>query len=290
MKPNFFLLFLGSLFAFGTLSCLKNPNPNLQPYKTLLLPKNITESSGLALYKHSIWTHNDKGNNPSLFELDTQNGSVLQTLQLSTASESDWEDLAQNDSFLFVADVGNNKGKRTDLSITKLPIYASKNKDSQHQTIRFTYPKISKNHVDPITHDCEAVFYANNALYLITKERERKQSYVYYLPSEAGLYEAQLIDSIPTDFWITGADYCSKTEQLALLGYLKNGKCNVQIFNGVKPSSKGLRLKKLKTFVLGEFESVGQMEGIVIRNQTLIISNEKTKTAAASIRFYHIPH
>ena len=44
-------------------------------------------------------------------------GTILRTISIANASNIDWEDLAENDTHLFIADIGNNNGNRQDLKI-----------------------------------------------------------------------------------------------------------------------------------------------------------------------------
>jgi len=84
--------------------------------------KSLDEASGLARsYKNEnqLWAIND-GGGPVLYAIDTT-GSRLGKVKLSGASNRDWEDLASfrlnGQSYLLIADIGDNKGRRKNVRI-----------------------------------------------------------------------------------------------------------------------------------------------------------------------------
>ena len=81
------------------------------------LPEKVKETSGLLFLDGKIITHNDSGNDANLYEIDSLSGTILRTISIANATNIDWEDLTENDTHLFVADIGNNNGNRQDLKI-----------------------------------------------------------------------------------------------------------------------------------------------------------------------------
>lgn len=78
----------------------------------------IAESSGLAISRRRsdcFWTHNDSGDGPRLFLLDSS-GTTRGILTVATEDPVDWEDLCSfeldGQSWLLVADVGDNAADR----------------------------------------------------------------------------------------------------------------------------------------------------------------------------------
>ena len=55
-----------------------------------------------------IITHNDSGDDANLYEIDSLSGTILRTISTANAKNVDWEDLAENDTHLFITDIGNN--------------------------------------------------------------------------------------------------------------------------------------------------------------------------------------
>jgi hypothetical protein len=86
---------------------------------------NIRESSGVAVsrvHPGVLWTHNDSGDDPILYAVDTT-GSLLGVYPIAGASAEDWEDLAlgrcpetQHDC-LYIADTGDNSESRPFASV-----------------------------------------------------------------------------------------------------------------------------------------------------------------------------
>lgn len=78
---------------------------------------DITESSGLAwsnANENVLWTHNDKGNKPRLFAV-ALDGTHVGEFKVD-AKHTDWEDMCtfktDRDSYILLADVGDNDAKR----------------------------------------------------------------------------------------------------------------------------------------------------------------------------------
>lgn len=88
----------------------------------------ITESSGLAAsLRHPgvVWTHNDSGGKPQLFAVGAD-GAVKATVTLAGAAAVDWEAIAlgkdeRGEPALYVGDIGDNDGRRTDAAIYRVP-------------------------------------------------------------------------------------------------------------------------------------------------------------------------
>jgi hypothetical protein len=87
---------------------------------TNLQTPTLDESSGLIFYNNTIITHNDSGNQANLYEIDASTGTITRTVTITNATNVDWEDIAQDASYIYIADIGNNYGNRTDLKIYKI--------------------------------------------------------------------------------------------------------------------------------------------------------------------------
>jgi hypothetical protein len=131
------------------------------------LPKELNEISGLEKFNDSVLIAiNDSGNEPSIFFLDLK-GRILKTTVVKNAPNRDWEDLTMDDKRnLYIADVGNNSGTNTTFSILKLPADEAFGSDSVAcEIMLFTYP-FGPTDRKP---DCEALFWRNDTLHLLTK-------------------------------------------------------------------------------------------------------------------------
>ncbi|WP_372942840.1 hypothetical protein [Shewanella sp.] len=123
---------------------------------------SIDEASGLAVSRINdqiLWTHNDSGDTARIFAIDTQ-GQQLATVNITGVNNTDWEDIAsfvyQGESYLLIADVGDNQAKRSQyqLHLIKEPnlslLNGQKNLSAKPVwSMTFTYPDGA--------HDCESV-------------------------------------------------------------------------------------------------------------------------------------
>ena len=113
MIQNCIKYILFFLVAFSTFSQVSNLKTKYD------LPQTVKETSGLLVVDGKIITHNDSGDAANLYELDSVTGNLLRTINITNATNVDWEDIALDDTHIYVADIGNNNGNRTDLTIYK---------------------------------------------------------------------------------------------------------------------------------------------------------------------------
>lgn len=182
------------------------------------LPSHLNENSGLVFVStNSFWTHNDGGDGPILYNIDS-NGNQLDSIYLNGATNVDFEDITQDNlGNYYIGDIGNNNHNRTNLKIYKIP-----NPDSilgnnvTPEIINYAYQD-QVTFPDPNQNsDCEALFHQGKNLYLISKNwGTSSYSKLYQLPDSAGTYSALLLDSFASSL-ITGADIHS-SGRLAVL-------------------------------------------------------------------------
>ncbi|TGE14682.1 hypothetical protein [Hymenobacter elongatus] len=236
----------------------------------------VVESSGLEIANATgdLWTHGDGGNTAKLYRI-TQQGDLLQTLNLELLANNDWEDLTRDeDNHLFVGDFGNNQNKRRNLAIYRLGGPTLQEVD----TIRFSYP--DQHRFPPKkpgrNFDCEAFYYRQDSLYLFTKNRgEGHWVKQYVLPARPGTYTARLVDSVQINTWITAADISPDGRTVALLGYghvyLIDVAAGRKLFDGAKTCLP--------------IPTSGQAEALVfVTDRDFVFSNEKGKIYRATYR------
>lgn len=186
------------------------------------LPEKLIENSGLILFNGMFWTHNDGGGKAEIYAFDTISGLILKTVKLLNASNIDWEDITQDSNNIFIGDFGNNSGNRDDLIIYKISKSEVNNHDSVFaKSISFSYPDKEGSNTGINNHnfDCEAFFCFNDSLYLFSKNWANNKTKLYTLPTDTGIFEANLIDSFNVDGLITAADIFEDSSQVVLLGY-----------------------------------------------------------------------
>lgn len=142
----------------------------------------IAESSGIVASRTSpgiYWTHNDSGDGPFIYAFD-ERGNRKGVWRVTGASAVDWEDIAAgpgprtNLSYLYVGDIGDGDGQRSEVRIYRLPepvvtvadVVSTKGKPrltEPAETFRLRYPDGK--------HDAEALLVhpTTGNLYVVTK-------------------------------------------------------------------------------------------------------------------------
>jgi len=92
------------------------------------LPEMLGEASGMARDPRRadlFWLHNDSGNEPILFAVDTT-GAVRATVRVTGGSSRDLEDIAPgrcgSDWCLYLGDIGDNRGAYASVLVHQLPL------------------------------------------------------------------------------------------------------------------------------------------------------------------------
>ncbi len=197
------------------------------------LDRKMQESSGLVLYQGQyLLTHNDGGNKSEIFVLDLK-GNLVRTINVKNTKNHDWEDLAQDDKgTVYVGDFGNNLNEREECQIYILPKDIIKSDEIEPDKIKFTYEDQHKYppKKEDLNYDCEAFFWKDDHLYLLTKCRTKPftgESRVYELEAKKGKQVAKYKGSIYLcqSGWrfcsVTSVDYYPKTNTMAILTYGK---------------------------------------------------------------------
>lgn len=188
-----------------------------------MLSDNLKESSGLIFFDAQIWSHNDSGDAPRIYNIASTQSSVLQDINFSNAQNVDWEDMAQDAQHLYIGDFGNNSGRREDLTIYKLP-KSNLNENSDAAMIRFQFSDQDNFNPEFEMHnfDCEAMIASGDYLYLFSKNHLNQQSKLYRLPKNPGVHTAELINGFDAQGLITGAAFDEETNTICLLGFNTN--------------------------------------------------------------------
>lgn len=187
------------------------------------LGNTVHETSGLVRWNGRLWTHNDSGGQPALYEIDTTTGKVLKTVAITHAENTDWEDLAQDDNYLYIGDFGNNKGSRKDLAIYRVKKQeVENNTTAAAEVIHFSYA--DQTNFDPARghhtrFDCEAFIAYGDSLYLFTKDWISNHTRLYRLPKTAGTFVAENTGKLEVNGLITGATIIPDKRVIVLAGY-----------------------------------------------------------------------
>ncbi|TMU55470.1 hypothetical protein [Flagellimonas algicola] len=253
------------------------------------LPSKLNEISGITTNDgETIWAIEDNGNKNQIYAVNPE-ANLIKQFKIDNAKNHDWEDLARDpEGNIYIGDFGNNNNERENLRILKVP-----NPDQAQEgkikveKIKFHYPEQKKfpPKKSKLHFDCEAFFYHNNFLYLITKDRARPylgKAYIYKVPAEKGDHAAALVGEFvsctdPLFCSITGADISPDGTKIALLG---SG--FIWLFTDFNSDD----------FTQGKLQTIDvlhrtQQESICFKdNNTILIADEQSKTKGRNLYSY----
>ena len=219
------LLYLFMLIAF--ISC-NAPKTTVEKQKELVfktitnLSSELTETSGLEYYQNQIITHNDSGDSPTLYFLDTL-GNIKQARTYSNMKAVDWEDITRDDTNLFIADTGNNYGDRKDLIIYKIKLEDLNNENAPVKQLKISYPNQTsfmrgeQNH----PYDAESLVAIEDNLYIFSKDWKDQTTIIYKLNKQDPIQKAQYITSYDIKGLVTGATF-DGLNTVTICGYNSN--------------------------------------------------------------------
>lgn len=190
------------------------------------LPASLSESSGAIYFNNKLVTHNDSGGNNELYEVDLGTRLVSRTITISNAINVDWEDITQDNTSIYIGDIGNNvSGNRTDLKIYKISKTDYLSMDTvTAETISFSYSDqidFRGSSANSTEWDAEALvsFDATN-LILFSKNWVNGTTKGYLVPKLAGTYSlTPLATTLNSGGLITGGTFNPLTAKLFLVGY-----------------------------------------------------------------------
>lgn len=250
------------------------------------IPAQLSENSGMLVgANNTIWLHNDGGNAAELYQLDTT-GAILRTITISNANNIDWEDMTKDTAGnVYIGDIGNNNNNRQNLKIYKIPPLDSILSNTvQAEVISFSYPEQQSFPASNSEkkYDAESLVFHQNQLYIFTKDRtnpHRGYSWLYRVPSQAGIYSAQLIDSFETQqssyiLEVSSAAFSPDGRHLALLNAM--GLWLFSDFTGDDFFGGASQFISLNNF--------SQKEAIAfVDTQTIYITNETSPLGVAQL-------
>ncbi len=239
----------------------------------------ILESSGLVksrIHDDVYWTHNDSGDSARLFAVDRGGNLIMPPHTLSYrgitvhgAKNIDWEDItSDNSGNLYIGDIGNNRKDRELFTIYRIsePSPSEVTAVFVEQSITVFYPDKEDSSSKRRRVNAEALFWARDHLFIITKEGKARYSDLYSLHLEELDEEnpLTLIGSFDFRGMVTGADASADGNRLAVLTY------------------KGVWLFEVEGDSIEYFHGAvswlpiraGQCEAICFDGNRLVISNE----------------
>lgn len=262
----------------------------IRKFRIAYLDERVKETSGLSVMNGKLYTFNDSGNAPDIFELDKTTGAIITTIKIN-AKNKDWEALTNDGQNFYIGDFGNNSGTRKDLEIYKIPSNDNLSEHASMSLISFEYPE-QKEFIPKYSStdfDAEAMIYLNDKIHLFTKEWSAKSTTHYIIdPEISGKQKAVKTESFKTGFVVTDASYYNK--KLYLIGYTKKTEVFLNIFRETEP---GVFFNETpQRYYLGSALSIGQIEGIAVDERGVYISGEKfhSPLGTAKQSIYFIPN
>lgn len=249
------------------------------------LSKKLDEISGLELLNDTtLIAFNDGGNKSEIYLLNLK-GEILREVNILDTKNHDWEDIAIDDEYVYLGDIGNNNNSRDNLSIVRLKISDILiREDVEAETIKFSYKEQTAfpPKGDSLFYDAEGMAVCNDSIWIFTKDRSKPfqgVSHVYKIPTKPGKYEVSATHkiNIGTDGWwkdgITAADYYKG--EFYLLTY--NRYIVYQFKNGQFE-------KKLEH----KFSNLTQRESLVVLNKETIFVADEHNPIAGNVRLYKV--
>ena len=244
------------------------------PVTVTTLPADVEETSGLLNLNGELWTHNDSGDDAVLYQIDPVDGDIIRTVEVVDADNVDWEDITHDETYIYIGDIGNNDGSRTDLKIYRVEQSAlADNDEVSADEISFYYS--DQTSFEPNYHntnfDCEALVHYQGNLYIFTKNWLDYETNCYVLPKTIGNHEATLHSTFDVSCLISGATLVPASGAVALIGYTTSGGSYTWVFDAFEGDDffGGESIKLIWT-VLSQIEGVCDAGG----NEIYISSEE----------------
>lgn len=264
------------LLVFVSACAVQYPTPNaqLQIKSIVELPKELSETSGLFCDVDGMYSLNDSGNAPIIYRINYQ-GEIIERTRLPLTNK-DWEAITADASSFYIADVGNNKGKREQVEIHKV----NRSNVNDITTITLKYEGNDASNNIPYAHDfdSEAMVKHGDDLLLFSKSWKTGITHVYKVNEgeiEQTISTFASIDGLPGV--VTGVDFDQHQNKFVITGYKSDPFGNFSTF--MAQISKDFTL--LDVWPLEQYK---QVEGICVDNNDMYwFSEEATKGRKASL-------
>lgn len=258
---------------------------NAQPVRLVAKAKtdspHLKELSGIAKsrnFEGVYWAHNDSGDWARVFAFD-ESGKTIDSevkkypekgINLPGVMSEDWEDITIDDEGnLYIGDFGNNLNTRRNLVIHVFPEPDPRNSKSAKRmnSIRFAYPDQKDFPPRKREFDCEAMFWADGKLHLLSKNLGDTFTKLYRFDSinYRKINRPTLVSRYETGQQVTGAEASPDGRRIAVMATR-----SVWIFEKPEDSNDFLAGPVYRLSV-----QAGQCEAICWKDpETLLIASE----------------
>ena len=232
----------------------------LSPRLSLDLSEIVSETSGLILWKGLLWTMNDD-TDTWIYGLDPGTGEIREEIMLPGVVNQDWEEISQDNEYIYIGDIGNNLGIRKDLHILRIAKNSLGRGNPSIETIWFSFS--DQEDFNPpagrqTEFDCEAFVVSTDSIYLFTKQWNSGFTTQYSLPKEPGTHIAQKRAVLNIGGLVTGSSYIEESGMLILIGYTGLVEPFLYIFHDFQENNffSGSKMRISITLPLHQLEAV----------------------------------
>ena len=211
--------FIYILFFIFSLSSLGQEYSLMEKF---VLPSEVEETSGLIFLNGKIITHNDSGDDPNLYEIDTISGTISRIINITNATHIDWEDISQDNTYIYIADIGNNNGDRDNLIIYKIlksDFISSTSVTAEQITFSYEDQTDFTSQPNNSNFDAEAIAVYQENIFIFSKNWVDFKTNAYVIPTATGNYSAEKVSSYDSQGLITGVSYNASTDGFLFCGY-----------------------------------------------------------------------
>tara|TARA_B100000787_G_scaffold162672_1_gene143605 strand:- start:1493 stop:2650 length:1158 start_codon:yes stop_codon:yes gene_type:complete len=211
--------FIYILFFIFSLSSLGQEYSLMEKF---VLPSEVEETSGLIFLNGKIITHNDSGDDPNLYEIDTISGTISRIINITNATHIDWEDISQDNTHIYIADIGNNNGDRDNLIIYKIlksDFISSTSVTAEQITFSYEDQTDFTSQPNNSNFDAEAIAVYQENIFIFSKNWVDFKTNAYVIPTATGNYSAEKVSSYDSQGLITGVSYNASTDGFLFCGY-----------------------------------------------------------------------
>jgi len=246
------------------------------------LSAKVNEQSGLVWYQQMFWIDNDSDCAASLFAYNKA-GLLKKEVQLRDAKNRDWEDMAEDSTYIYIGDFGNNFGNRRNLRVLRLrksEISADSIAVVDSEKLKFEWADQTDFSKRKQTHDfdCEAFLAYGDSLFLFSKNWSNHKTRLYTMFKDTTYQRLKPNNEFDVDFMVTGADIRSDGKMVALVGYKDFHSYMMILYKYTGTDFFGGKQLRVDLNSLGR----AQTEGIVFaNNDSLYISTEQTRLPQA---------
>ena len=147
---TFLFLFLTSFISAQVVENIDTISIDDYTFESVVLPSVLNEISALEYEKEdknvaSFWGLNDSDSQSEIYRFNAKTGEIINTILITNAPNIDWEEISSDDQRIYIADFGNNRGNRKDLSfyyIEKKSIdYSKARQELKAEKVEFYYPE-----------------------------------------------------------------------------------------------------------------------------------------------------